>query len=151
MMDALLTTELIPRSAHGINLRAAATKAQWETIKRLTVARAGGHCEICGAHATPKHPLETHEDWNWDEAMRVQSLVRTVALCHWCHRAKHPGMTQKLGLTAPMHRHMMLVNSWTPEELIAHTKDAWREWVRLSYIKWVFEPNLSVVISQLGG
>jgi hypothetical protein len=148
-MTAPLLIELIPKSAHGVNLRAAGTKSQWTAIKSLTVRLACGRCEICSTGPTDARPLETHEVWHWEESTSRQVLVRTVALCWLCHLAKHPGMANNLGLTERMHRHVMRVNRWAPTELVLHTKDSLREWVRLSQVRWVFEPDLVAVLADL--
>jgi hypothetical protein len=148
-MTARLLIELIPKSAHGVNLRAAGTKTQWKTIKALTVRLACGRCEICSAGPTDDHPLETHEVWQWETASSRQVLVRTIALCWLCHLAKHPGMADKLGLAERMHRHVMRVNQWSPDELVRHTKDSLREWIRLSQVRWQFEPDLAAVLADL--
>ncbi len=149
MTPPRLELELVPRSAHKVNLRAAAKKSQWKFICTLTVQRAGGCCEVCGAAPTATHPLETHEVWDWNEAVCRQSLVRTTALCFWCHLAKHAGMAEKLGLLGQVHRHMMRVNGWGLEQLDAHNKAAWRQWLRRSTIDWTFEPDLAAVVRDL--
>lgn len=148
-MTAPLLVELIPKSAHGVNLRTAGTKAQWEAIKALTIRAACGRCEICSAGPTEDHPLETHEVWRWDAATSRQVLVRTIALCWLCHLAKHPGVADKLGLAERMHLHVMRVNKWSPNELVQHTKDSLREWIRLSQVRWTFEPDLAAVLADL--
>ncbi|MCK9687266.1 hypothetical protein [Scleromatobacter humisilvae] len=148
-MTAPLLIELVPKSAHGVNLRSAGTKSQWRAIKELTVRLACGRCEICNAPPIKEHPLETHEVWRWDVATSRQVLVRTIALCWLCHLAKHPGMADKLRLTERMHRHVMRVNGWTGEELVHHTKASLREWVEFSFVRWSFEPDLAAVLADL--
>ena len=58
-------------------------------------------------------------------------------------------MADRLGLTERMHRHVMRVNQWTPTELVLHTKDSLREWLRLSQVRWLFEPDLVAVLADL--
>lgn len=149
MTTGTLSIELVPRTAHGINLRAAAKRSQWDRIKELTVQLAGGRCEVCSAPRTEKHSLEAHEVWSWDESTCRQTLVRTTALCYWCHLAKHPGLADKIGQAERMHKHVMRVNSWSAAELVSHTKASLREWLQLSTIQWTFEPDLAAIIAEL--
>jgi hypothetical protein len=148
-VTAPLLIELVPKSAHGVNLRSAGTKSQWKAIKELTVRLACGRCEICTAAPTEDHPLETHEVWRWEVADSRQVLVRTIALCWLCHLAKHPGVADRLHMTERMHRHVMRVNGWSGDELVHHTKDSLREWVQRSFVRWSFEPNLAGVLADL--
>ena len=38
-----------------------------------------------------------HEVWDYDDARRVQRLVRLIALCPACHEVKHLGLAAKRG------------------------------------------------------
>lgn len=58
-----LAIELVPKSAHFQNARAALTRGQWDRVKELTAERAGNQCEICG----PAERVEAHEVWDWQE------------------------------------------------------------------------------------
>lgn len=133
-----LSIELVPRSAHFQNARSALTRAQWNRVKDATAERAGNQCEICGA----SDRVEAHELWSWREQSAtdgIQYLERTLALCPWCHRAKHWGYTESTGFIAPTRRHILRVNGWSQAELDEHIRASWREWVRLSNVHWALD------------
>jgi hypothetical protein len=125
-----LSIELVPKLAHFQNARAALTRAQWDHVKAATASAAAGVCEICG-------PCERVEAQT--PTTGVQYLVRTLALCPWCHRAKHWGHTEGTGLLVPTRRHILRVNNWSDAELEVHIRQAWREWARLSKFQWFLD------------
>lgn len=133
-----LAVELVPRSAHFQNARAALTRAKWDRVKDETAKRADYQCEICG----PCERIEAHEVWRWNETSAtegVQLLERTIALCPWCHRAKHWGFTEGTEFLVNTRLHILRVNNWTPEQLDEHVRASWREWVRLSKFTWTLD------------
>lgn len=130
-----LAIELIPKAAHFQNARGVLTKSQWERVKTATTEAAGGVCEICQS----VDRLESHEIWAWtieSEGAGLQRLVRTIALCPWCHRCKHWGHTEGTGLLPQARRHILKVNCWSEAQLEDHIRQAWREWMQLSKITW---------------
>ena len=133
-----LAIELVPKLAHFQNARAALKRAAWNRVKDATTERAGHTCEICGDAGR----LEAHELWEWQELSATdgrQLLVRTLALCPWCHRAKHWGFTEGTGFLAGTRRHIRRVNGWTDAELDEHIRASWREWARLSKMTWMMD------------
>jgi len=117
-----LEIELVPSSSWGDNLRDGLKlkKSEWENLKRTCFEKAGGRCEICGG-VGKKHPLECHEEWKYNDAKGEQKLVRLVALCPMCHRAKHIGHTLYVlggGVADAVLRHISKVNGQTSEEVM---------------------------------
>lgn len=145
-----LSIELIPKSAFFQNARYGRPRSHWERVKLLTAADAGHKCEICHDIKGQCDRVEIHEIWNWQvtsETEGIQTLERTIALCPWCHRAKHWGHSEGTGLIVPTRNHMKRVNGWTDDELELHITGAWREWRRLSKITWT--PEMSFLDSML--
>jgi hypothetical protein len=133
-----LSIELVPKPAHFQNARAALRRAAWNRVKDATTERAGHTCEICGDDSR----LEAHELWDWQELSETdgcQLLVRTLALCPWCHRAKHWGFTEGTEFIAGTRRHILRVNGWSDAELDEHVRATWREWARLSKLVWAMD------------
>lgn len=143
-----LSIELVPKSAHFQNARGVLTRTQWDRVKLLTCDAAAGACEIC----TARGDLESHEVWEWREESAthgVQRLVRTIALCAWCHRAKHWGHTEGMGYLPQARRHILTVNGWSEADLEAHIRHSWREWARLSKVEWTLD--ISVLEPMIAG
>jgi hypothetical protein len=133
-----LFIELVPKTAHFQNARSALTRSQWDRVKLATAEAADHKCEICGS----TERVEAHEVWIWQEMSAttgIQYLARTVALCPWCHRAKHWGYTEGTGYLDATRRHILRVNNWTQGELEAHIQASWAEWVRLSKLAWTMD------------
>lgn len=110
-----LTIELVPASQWGDNLRSHLTPAKWDYLREACYARAGRVCEVCGGRG-PKHPVECHEIWEYDDHKRTQTLTGLIALCPSCHKVKHIGMAAVLGTLPQAMLHLMKVNQW-PEDL----------------------------------
>ena len=85
-----LYVDLVPSTAWCANLRSVLTAAEWRLVKSKTFESSGHFCQACGGRGK-RHPVECHERWSYDMATRVQSFVKTVALCPSCHRAPHIG------------------------------------------------------------
>ena len=134
----MLEIELVPSTAWGQNARTLLTSTEWDTLRRYVFRRAGNKCQLCGG-VGPKHPVEGHEVWHWDESSAMQYLDGIQALCPWCHRCKHWGRTSKQGLEAQAMRHLAKVNNWDPIQVIDHVSDAKLAWRRRSAIAWTLD------------
>ncbi|MFA6235405.1 MAG: hypothetical protein WC824_14615 [Bacteroidota bacterium] len=102
---------------------------------------AGGKCEICGQSGIDqgfKHPLECHEEWNYNEDTKTQKLIRLVALCPRCHQVKHFGRTDMIGgkTRDEAYKHLRAVNEWTREEALAHIQVSYQVWQNRSSHEW---------------
>lgn len=87
-----LQVELVPSSCWYRNVRSNVSPGTWTMLQRNTFVAAGYRCEICDG-VGPTHPVECHEVWEFDDRLRLQKLVRLIALCPRCHRVKHIGHT----------------------------------------------------------
>jgi hypothetical protein len=120
---ALLTVELVPSTCWESNVRALVSTAEWDRIRKQTGRSAGSRCEICGG-VGPKHPVECHEVWHYDDTAQVQGLVRMIALCPACHEVKHFGRAQLAGRVQDALDHLMRVNGWQMAEARAHVRES---------------------------
>lgn len=108
-----LTIELVPASQWEDNLRSRLTKRQWDNLRAACYQKAGHVCEVCGGRG-PKHPVECHEIWDYNDQARIQRLTGLVALCPDCHKVKHIGfaLTQGDKTLGFAIYHLATVNEW---------------------------------------
>lgn len=135
LASARLKVELVPASSWGDNLRSVLRKSEWDRLRRDCYQRAGHRCEVCGGVGT-KHPVECHEIWQYDETDCVQTLVGLIALCPACHRCKHPGQAQAIGLGHLVVPHLRKVNGWTETQAQTALAFAFMEWEARSGMSW---------------
>lgn len=134
-----LTVDLIPSTSWWENVRSKMPKAEWDRLRKHSYRMANYRCEVCegsGLEQGYRWPVECHEVWSYDEATRVQKLVRLISLCPKCHQVKHFGLAQIKGQGAAALRHLMEVNSWTKAEAEAHVRQAFAVWQQRSKIQW---------------
>jgi len=86
----VLDFELVPRTAWFSNVRSMVSKNDWDILRKECYMQAGHVCEICGGKG-PKHPVEAHEVWAYNDKAKIQKLIRLIALCPACHDVKHIG------------------------------------------------------------
>lgn len=137
-----LTIELVPSTSWGNNLRSRLTKERWDELRKHCYRNANYRCEICGQQGTSQGagwPVEAHEIWSYDDKKHIQTFVRTIALCSYCHKVKHFGRTQAVGEEDLAIKHLMVVNSWTKTQALAYVKDAFRIWERRSQYPWTLD------------
>lgn len=137
-MKPKLEVELIPQSAFGSNLRTALPKERWDSLRRECYKKANNRCEICDG-VGPKHPVEAHEVWDWNQKEGRQTLIRLIALCPPCHTAKHLGLANIHGRLEEAKLHIREVNNWSGEELQTYLDSVWSEWIRRSAIEWTLD------------
>lgn len=136
--STILRIELVPATSWGANLRRVLTVGQWDKVRRHTYRQARYRCEICGGRG-PRHPVECHEVWHYDDHKKIQTLKRCIALCPACHRVKHFGRTSMYSDPGSAIKHMMQVNGWTREQTRQHIADAFIEWEQRSQYEWTLD------------
>jgi hypothetical protein len=129
-----LTVELVPSTAWGSNVRSRVRPSVWDRLRRAAYAAAGHRCECCEATGR----LEAHEVWEYDDAGRIQRLVRLLALCPRCHQVKHYGRPTG-GRKADALAQLCRVNSWTKAQALAHVAEAFEVWRRRSAAPWTVD------------
>ncbi len=119
-----LEIELIPRTCWNKNLRKLLKANRWNQISKSVREAANHKCEICGAKC---EKLEAHEQWEYNDVNRVQSLKRIIAVCPDCHHVIHLGATKmRLGLDAYKDalEHYKKVNNYDDEKAKDEIKKA---------------------------
>lgn len=136
MKKLLLDIELVPATAWYNNVRAIVTKKQWDKIKSSVYAHAYYLCEICGGQG-PKHPVECHEVWLYDDKKCIQTLDRMIALCPNCHQVKHFGLAEIQNKRDKALKHFMKINNLTKIVAEKHIKNAFEKWAERSKKPWL--------------
>lgn len=134
-----LRVEIVPQSSWYKDLRELLDDATWARISSPVAERAGYSCEICGGRGPRHRPVECHELWRFDDAVRVQTLVRVVALCPDCHTIQHWGFARKHGGDTQARAHLAKVNGWSLARTDAHIADAFRVWARRNQGPWIVD------------
>jgi hypothetical protein len=120
------------------NVRAVVTKKQWDYLKSQVSSKAYNLCEICGG-VGPKHPVECHEIWAFDNKNLVQKLEGMIALCPSCHMVKHFGFAEVRGKRAIALRHLMSVNKLTLNKAEEYVAQAFKVWAERSKKNWTLD------------
>jgi hypothetical protein len=133
-----LFVDLVPRSCWFTNARAALVGADWERVRRMTLARASRRCEVCGAgeDKPAQRWLEVHERWHYDPDTVTQTLRRLILLCTDCHLATHLGYARVSGQEGRALAHLLAVRQETPAQLEAHVRAAEEAWLQRSDLAW---------------
>lgn len=140
LTEGRLTVELVPSSCWFSNVRSAVSSKDWEKLKTLTFRAAKYRCELCDGFG-PKHPVECHEVFTYDDENLVQKLVRLIALCPACHRVKHIGLASARGDYDKCLAHLMKVNGWDKSTATEHVMKAF--WVFEHRSQWEYSLDLS--------
>lgn len=134
-----LRVELVPKTSWYADLRELLDEATWERISLEVAERAGDRCEICGGRGPRHRPVECHELWSYDDRLRVQALVRLVALCPACHTVEHMGFANLHGGGTQARAHLARVNGWSLARTDAHIAEAFRLWARRNQGPWILD------------
>jgi len=133
-----LTVELVPQTSWGTNVRSMVDKSSWDRIRRKCYKAADYSCEICGG-VGPRHPVECHEIWHYNDDTNVQTLTGFVALCPNCHRVKHLGRTFAVGLGHGALKHLSHVNEMTMNESADYVDNVFEQWKQRSILPWTVD------------
>jgi hypothetical protein len=135
----LLRVELVPKTSWYADLRELLDEDTWQRISSEVAQRAGDRCEICGGRGPRHRPVECHELWRYDERVRVQALVRIVALCPACHTVQHMGFANMHGGGTQARAHLARVNGWSLARTDAHIAEAFRLWAQRNQGPWILD------------
>ena len=133
--DARLTIELVPKTTWYSNVRSNVSSAEWDRLRRPVHQRARARCEICGGLG-PKHPVECHEVWLYDDAAGIQRLTGLIALCPSCHGVKHLGRSHLKGRGDDAIEQLMRVNGWSAAHADAYVDLVLDIWKLRSLVCW---------------
>ena len=152
-----LTIELVPQTCWFSNVRDQVSPGDWKRIRSEVYENASRRCEICGGRG-PKHPVECHEVWEYDEAAGIQRLVRMIALCPACHEVKHMGLAGIRGRADLARAHLAKINGWIPESADRYVEEAFAVWRSRSARPWSLDISSlaaygidPALISEAGG
>jgi hypothetical protein len=133
-----LTIELVPAGSWGHNLRSILTKKGWDLVRYKCYQAAGNVCEIC-AGVGPRHPVECHEIWEYDDTNKVQKLTGFLSLCPMCHRVKHIGHAISVGLGPSTVKHLAQVNGLTTTQAWDYVHERAAVWQERSRHNWTVD------------
>jgi len=136
-----LTIELVPKSSWMNNVRAVLNTTQWNALRKVVCDAAYNICEICGG-VGPKHPVECHEIWNYDEKTQVRKLAGMLALCPDCHMVKHIGFARVQGKYDVALKHFMKVNNLKKRQAEEYVGEAFELWQERSKNQWTLDLSL---------
>ena len=138
MKKIVLSIEMIPQTSWFSNVRSAVSKAQWDVLRKQVYANAYHICQICGG-VGPKHPVEAHEIWKYDDKNLVQKLEGMIALCPNCHMVKHIGLAQVQGKKDLALKHLMKVNKISKKDAEQYIADSFMVWAMRSTKSWTLD------------
>jgi hypothetical protein len=138
LIDLALTIELVPATSWGNNIRAVMTAKQWNALSGIVCNRAYNVCEICGG-VGPKHPVECHEIWEYNDRKQIQRLAGMIALCPDCHMVKHIGYARVQGKYDQAAKHFRKVNGLKKIEAEETIKTAFQRWRDRSKQDWTLD------------
>lgn len=141
MNNLKLTIELVPSTSWGNNLRSAMTPKQWRALSGMIADRAYNVCEICGG-VGPKHPVECHEIWEYNDKKGIRKLAGLHALCPDCHMVKHIGYARVTGKYDQALKHFMKVNGLRKNEAEEQVKAAFQRWRDRSKMEWTLDLSI---------
>ena len=136
-----LTIELVPSSSWGNNIRAIMTAKQWRALSGMVCDHAYNVCEICG-DVGPKHPVECHEIWEYNDRKQTQRLTGMIALCPDCHMVKHIGLARIKGKYDEALKHFMKVNKLKKRQAEEYVEEAFNLWRERSKNQWTLDLSL---------
>ena len=141
MVKLRLTIELVPSSSWFNNVRAITTASQWNLIKSKVSSQSYNICEICGGIG-PKHPVECHEIWSFDDKNSIQKLDGMIALCPDCHMVKHIGLAEIMGKKQKALKHFMKINKVSFKIAEKCIEDAFKLWTKRSKNNWTLDLSI---------
>lgn len=136
-----LTIELVPSTSWFSNLRSLLSATEWDKIRKGCYKNANYKCEVCDGIG-PKHPVECHETWEYNEETNTQKLVSLVALCPNCHEVKHIGLAGIKGRHNEAVAHFCKVNNCSKAEAEIYIKKAFEVWNKRSESDWTLDISL---------
>lgn len=144
-----LFVDLVPESCWFNNARTYIDSSDWDRLRNFIYARAGYMCECCQS----KQNLEAHERWHFNEELRIQKLMRIIALCKQCHEVTHIGLAKVRGRFDIALHHLMKVTKMTLEQANCHIDKAFAVWELRNQHEWSLDlsilTNSGIKLSKL--
>lgn len=130
-----LSIELIPRTCWFSNVRSHVSRSEWDWLRKQVYSAAYDVCEICGG-VGPKHPVEAHEIWEFNDETLVQRLTGMIALCPNCHQVKHIGLAGILGHFEKALAHFKKINKLSDKAAKEYVREAFAQYEARSKKNW---------------
>ena len=111
----VLLPDMLPTTSWEANLRTVLSEQEWDRLRKFCYQAAGNTCVACGSRGEPH--VEAHESWRFDEKTGVQTLRGLLCLCPTCHKAKHLGYANRIGLLPQVLDRLMWLNDWDERTL----------------------------------
>lgn len=110
-----LLPDMLPSSVWEANLRHMLSEEEWGRLRKFCYQAAGNSCVACGSRGEPH--IEAHEAWSFDEKTGIQKLRGLLALCPTCHKCKHLGFANRLGMLPQVLSRLKWLNDWDEDTL----------------------------------
>ena len=133
-----LRVELVPSTCWMSNVRSYMSDHFWRKLSREIAEESGRRCQVCTGRGR-QHAVECHEAWLYDDARRVQMLLRLEALCPLCHAIKHLGRTIAQGKEEPSLGWLAKVNGWDERTTRRYVDAIFEQWETRSRVEWTLD------------
>ena len=134
-----LLPDMLPMTSWENNLRKQLQTDEWDRLRKFCYQAAGHTCKSCGSRGEPH--VEAHEVWRFEEATGVQKLTNLLCLCPICHKAKHLGFAQRIGVLDQVYARLQWLNDWSVSELEAAVDKAQKQQEILSQREWKIDTS----------
>jgi hypothetical protein len=111
----VILPDMLPTTSWEANLRTQLSEPEWDRLRRFCYQAAGNTCIACGSRGEPH--VEAHEAWSFNEKSGVQKLKAILCLCPACHKIKHLGFAQRIGMLPQVLQRLKWLNDWTEPQL----------------------------------
>lgn len=135
----VLLPDMLPSTSWENNLRTRLSTAEWDRLRRFCYQAAGNTCVACGSRGEPH--VEAHEAWQFDEKAKIQRLVGLLCLCPTCHKAKHLGFANRIGVLPDVLARLRWLNSWTEAQLKTELAKVQKRQEYLSQFEWELDTS----------
>ena len=135
----VLLPDMLPSTSWENNLRTQLKEAEWDRLRKFCYQAAGNTCIACGSRGEPH--VEAHESWSFIESTGVQKLTNLVCLCPVCHKAKHLGFAQRMGVLPQVYARLMWLNDWDQSRLNAELLKAQERQAAYSARQWTLDTS----------
>lgn len=135
-----LFVDMIPSSCWFTNVRSCVEPSDWDRLRKFVYQRAEYRCECC---SKSNCTLEAHERWHFNDATKVQKLMRIIALCTDCHLATHIGHTTITNRGNEAFDHLMKVTGMSLEQAEDHIDEAYE--LCAARDEYIWELDLSII------
>ena len=134
-----LLPDMLPMTSWENNLRKQLQTDEWDRLRKYCYQAAGYTCKACGSRGEPH--VEAHEVWRFEEDTGVQKLTNLLCLCPVCHKAKHLGFAQRIGVLDQVYARLMWLNDWSVAELESAVDKAQKQQEMLSQREWQLDTS----------